>query len=116
MSGSSVLDATAKSIIDKEVSNIPTFMPGAYIRVEGNTDNVGSREDNIPLSKLRAQSVIDYLVNTHHRPPNQFLVTGNGPDKPVDTNDTEDGRAHNRRTDIKVLPSHGGEGTAGRKL
>jgi NitT/TauT family transport system substrate-binding protein len=75
----------------------------ARIRIEGNTGNVGSRASNIALSQKRAESVRDYLVSEHSMPRNRFIVTGNGPDKPVASNDTEGGRAKNRRTDFELV-------------
>jgi NitT/TauT family transport system substrate-binding protein len=56
------------------------------------------------LSKKRAQSVVDHLVAKYHFPRDKFIVVGNGPDKPVAGNDSEEGRAKNRRTDFEVIP------------
>ena len=73
------------------------------IRIEGNTDNVGSRSSNVALSKKRAQAVRDYLVQVHNMSPSRIIVVGNGPDKPVASNDDESGRAKNRRTDFELV-------------
>lgn len=97
------LDENAKYIIDKEFVDIAKAFGNARIRIEGNTDNVGSRSSNVSLSKRRAQSVSDYLVSEHGMDANRFIVIGNGPDKPVDSNSTEDGRAKNRRTDFELV-------------
>lgn len=97
------LDENAKYIIDREFVDIAKAFGSARIRIEGNTDNVGSRESNIRLSKLRAQAVADYLAREHGMSPSRFVVVGNGPDKPVSPNDTADGRAKNRRTDFELL-------------
>jgi NitT/TauT family transport system substrate-binding protein len=88
----------------KEVAELSSTFGSAYIRVAGNTDNVGSRQSNVELSKKRAQSVADYLVKTYKFDSNKFAVVGNGPDKPVANNDTPEGREQNRRTDIEVVP------------
>lgn len=101
--GESQLDENAKYIIDREFVEIAKAFGNARIRIEGNTDNVGSKSSNVRLSKLRAQSVADYLVKEHGMSPNRFIVVGNGPDKPVASNDTEDGRARNRRTDFELV-------------
>lgn len=101
--GESQLDENAKYIIDKEFVEIAKAFGNARIRIEGNTDNVGSKASNVRLSKLRAQSVADYLVSEHGMSPNRFIVIGNGPDQPVASNDTEDGRAKNRRTDFELV-------------
>jgi len=97
------LDENAKYIIDKEFVEIAKAFANARIRIEGNTDNVGSRASNITLSQKRAEGVRDYLVSEHSMPRNRFIVTGNGPDKPVASNDAETGRAKNRRTDFELV-------------
>jgi NitT/TauT family transport system substrate-binding protein len=97
------LDENAKYIIDKEFVDIAKAFGNARIRIEGNTDNVGSRSSNVALSKKRAQAVADYLVETHDMPRNRFIVIGNGPDKPVANNNSDDGRSQNRRTDFELV-------------
>jgi NitT/TauT family transport system substrate-binding protein len=97
------LDENAKYIIDQEFVEIAKAFSNARIRIEGNTDNVGSRNSNKVLSQKRAESVRDYLVKEHRMPRNRFIVVGNGPDKPVASNDTEAGRAKNRRTDFELV-------------
>lgn len=97
------LDENAKYIIDLEFVEIAKAFANARIRIEGNTDNVGSRAANVALSKRRAQSVRDYLVKTHNMPTSRFIVVGNGPDKPVESNSTAEGRAKNRRTDFELV-------------
>jgi NitT/TauT family transport system substrate-binding protein len=57
----------------------------------------------VALSKKRAQAVADYLVETHDMPRNRFIVIGNGPDKPVANNNSDDGRSQNRRTDFELV-------------
>ncbi len=97
------LDENAKYIIDKEFIDIAKAFGNARIRIEGNTDNVGSVTSNKALSKRRAQSVANYLIQEHAMDANRIIVIGNGPDKPVATNSTEDGRAKNRRTDFELI-------------
>ena len=96
------IDENAKYIIDKEFVEIAKVF-NSRIRIEGNTDNVGSAVSNKRLSLKRAQSVADYLINTHKMPQDRFIVVGNGPDKPVASNDTADGKAKNRRTDFELI-------------
>ncbi|MCB0704603.1 MAG: OmpA family protein [Saprospiraceae bacterium] len=98
-----ILDENAKYIIDKEFVEIAKAFANARIRIEGNTDSQGSRSTNIALSKKRAEAVRDYLVEVHNMPRNRFIVIGNGPDKPLASNDTESGRAQNRRTDFELV-------------
>ena len=97
------LDENAKYIIDREFVDIAKAFANSRVRIEGNTDNVGSRTSNVRLSKLRAQAVADYLVEEHNMSSNRIIVIGNGPDKPVAKNDSESGRAKNRRTDFELV-------------
>ncbi len=97
------LDENAKYIIDREFVNIAKAFGSTRIRIEGNTDNTGSRATNKRLSEQRAQAVANYLANEHAMPRNRFIVVGNGPDKPVASNGTADGRAQNRRTDFELV-------------
>jgi NitT/TauT family transport system substrate-binding protein len=105
--GEFMLDENSKQIIDLQFTSIAKAFSNAKIRIEGNTDNVGSREANIELSRKRAQSVADYLINEHNMPANRFVVVGNGPDKPMpgcEKNDTDECRSKNRRTDFEIIP------------
>ena len=97
------LDENAKYIIDIEFVEIAKSFANSRIRIEGNTDNVGNRQNNILLSQRRAQAVADYLAQEHGMPRNRFIIVGNGPDNPVASNNTEDGRAQNRRTDFELV-------------
>jgi NitT/TauT family transport system substrate-binding protein len=102
-SGSSNLDENAKAVLDTQVVDLAATFGSAYMRISGNTDNVGGRDANLRLSKARADAVTRYLVSKGFD-RNKFEVVGNGPDKPVASNDTDDGRARNRRTDFEVIP------------
>lgn len=102
-SGASALTEDAKYTIDKEFSNIAKSMAGYRVRVEGNTDNVGSASANKALSLKRAQAVKNYMVQTFNFDPNRFIILGNGPDSPVADNSTEEGKAQNRRTDFELI-------------
>ncbi|MBC7777063.1 MAG: OmpA family protein, partial [Phycisphaerae bacterium] len=97
------LDENSKYIIDREFVDIAKAFSNARIRIEGNTDNVGNAAGNKALSLKRAKSVVEYLVATYNMPRNRFIIVGNGPDKPVAGNDTEDGKARNRRTDFEIV-------------
>ena len=102
-SGAYKLDENAKYIIDKDFVNIAKSFSNSRIRVEGNTDNTGNYNSNKALSLKRAQSVVNYLIEQHGMPRNRFIIVGNGPDKPVATNDTADGKSKNRRTDFELV-------------
>lgn len=103
-SGSDRLDENAKYIVDREMASIAKEFGQARIRVEGNTDNVGSPSANRALSERRAKSVVDHLVGTYGFDRNRFVIVGNGSEDPVADNGTEEGRAKNRRTEFELLP------------
>ncbi|HBQ48760.1 MAG TPA: cell envelope biogenesis protein OmpA, partial [Hyphomonas atlantica] len=65
------------------------------------TDSTGDRQANLMLSEARAQAVRDYMVSAGFS-PSRVAVIGYGPDAPVRDNDTEEGRAKNRRIGFKV--------------
>jgi outer membrane protein OmpA-like peptidoglycan-associated protein len=71
------------------------------VTVEGNTDNIGSEEYNQKLSLRRATAVRDYLAQ-HGIAASRMTVVGKGESNPVASNDTEDGRAQNRRVELLV--------------
>jgi NitT/TauT family transport system substrate-binding protein len=101
--GSSTLDENAKAVLDIQVVELAATFGSAYLRVAGNTDDTGSRDTNMRLSRARADAVARYLASRGFE-RNKFEVVGNGPDRPVGSNDTEEGRAKNRRTDFEVIP------------
>ncbi len=101
--GNATLDENAKYIIDRDFVGIAKAFGNSRIRIEGNTDNTGSRELNVALSRRRAQAVADYLISEHNMPRNRLIVVGNGPDQPVASNNSESGRAKNRRTDFELV-------------
>lgn len=75
--------------------------PGMMIEISGHTDNVGTPQHNLELSLNRAKSVFDYLVNNGIG-KTRLTYIGYGLSKPVDNNETEQGRANNRRTEFKI--------------
>lgn len=100
------IDDNAKQLIDIKFTPIAKAFSNARIRIEGNTDNVGSKSSNIALSKKRAQSVVNYLVEEHNMPSNRFIIVGNGPNKPVEGcegNQNDDCKSKNRRTDFELV-------------
>ncbi len=76
--------------------------PKFEIVVEGHTDNIGSDEVNDRISQSRAQAVRDYLVQAGLEATRIVAVEGHGERKPVATNDTPEGRAANRRVELKL--------------
>jgi len=78
--------------------------PGASITIEGHTDSVGSDASNQVLSQNRGKSVRDYFASAGLA-DYAMTVVGYGAGRPVATNDTEQGRAANRRVEIVVVPA-----------
>lgn len=79
-----------------------TDNPSVKLQVEGHTDNVGGTAENLKLSDNRARSVINYLV-TNGIDSKRLVAKGFGATKPIADNSTEEGRAKNRRTEVKVI-------------
>jgi outer membrane protein OmpA-like peptidoglycan-associated protein len=101
--GKAQLPDEAKARLDEVVQQLKSNPNGAYIEVEGYTDNVGPKEYNQQLGLERAESVKRYLYEEHQIPLHRINVISYGPDKPVAPNTTKAGRAKNRRVVIKVL-------------
>lgn len=100
--GKAGLTVDGKLSVD-EFSHTAKEFSSARIRIEGNTDSVGSHASNVALSKARANVAANYLSSKYGFDRNRFVVVGNGPDKPISDNDTPDGKAANRRTDFSIV-------------
>ncbi len=72
------------------------------IRINGHTDNVGSPVDNLMLSEARAKAVHDFLLAAGIS-PERLSFRGYGETIPIATNETEAGRAQNRRTEFQLI-------------
>lgn len=75
---------------------------GRRFEIVGHTDDEGPRAGNVALSRARASAVRDYLVS-RGVPPGALVISGMGPDRPVADNATPEGRARNRRIELRVL-------------
>ncbi|MBI2876803.1 MAG: OmpA family protein [Candidatus Tectomicrobia bacterium] len=95
----------ASRVVIDEIGKMMQAYHNTVVDIVGNTDGKGLREYNVALSKRRADAVKGYLKQRYDFPADRMRTFGNGPDQPVASNDTEDGRALNRRTDIKVYPN-----------
>ncbi len=100
---------TAKSTIKRvsfpildEVVDLMKARPNLRIGVYGHTDNRGGAAMNMRLSKSRAAACVTYIVGKGIA-RNRLESEGFGFNKPIDTNDTDEGRARNRRTEFKML-------------
>lgn len=99
--GSSELKASATSTLDTLIAEIKATADVVQISIEGHTDNTGTDALNIPLSKARAKRVQDYFVlNGLETIP--LSVDGFGATRPVADNNTDAGKAANRRVDVTV--------------
>jgi len=87
----------------KKVEQIVEMFPGDKIIVEGHTDDRGDRNTNMRLSEKRALAVMQYLRKTLSIASDKIDAIGYGPDKPIGTNTTSEGRAKNRRIDIVIM-------------
>jgi len=76
--------------------------PAVKIQISGHTDNVGKPVENLALSNNRAKTVVSYLINKRIA-PQRLSYKGFGEKQPVADNKTEEGRAKNRRTEMKVV-------------
>jgi outer membrane protein OmpA-like peptidoglycan-associated protein len=85
-----------------KVLNLLNNNPTLQIEISGHTDNVGSDSYNKELSMNRARSVYNYLTE-HGIDSKRLTYKGYGENQPIATNETPEGRAKNRRTEIKVL-------------
>jgi OmpA-OmpF porin, OOP family len=98
--GRSTLDPDSAGLLDRLIE-IALRCPTANIEVEGHTDAAGEPAANQSLSEKRAQAVVDYLVKAG-LPAGRFTAVGYGGTQPVATNDTEEGKAQNRRIEFVV--------------
>lgn len=101
--GQAVLPDEAKARLDEVASQLKSNPNGAFIEVEGYTDNVGSKAYNQELGLQRAESVKRYLYSQHQIPLHRMNVISYGSENPIAPNNTRAGRAKNRRVVIKVL-------------
>ncbi len=98
--------ATLKPESKKELNTLADIMydyPNMEIEIAGHTDNVGSDADNLALSDARAKAVADYVLKKEKSSKGRITYKGYGETSPITTNDTEEGRAKNRRVEFKVL-------------
>ncbi|MFN5761520.1 MAG: OmpA family protein, partial [Sphingobacteriales bacterium] len=76
--------------------------PSLVIQINGHTDNVGKTADNMMLSNNRAKAVVDFLIKKGIS-ASRLLSKGFGETHPMGDNNTEEGRAKNRRTEVEVI-------------
>jgi len=99
--GSAVISRDSGPTLDKLLT-VARRCEGIQVQVQGHTDAYGNRAGNIRLSEQRAAAVVEYL-ESRGLPSQLFEPVGFGPDQPIASNDTADGRSANRRIEFRVL-------------
>jgi outer membrane protein OmpA-like peptidoglycan-associated protein len=105
--GSATIEPRYFPILTKAQQAIKTF-PDATVTIEGHTDSFGSDEANLRLSQERANAVKQYLLANMAFDASKIDAIGHGETQPVASNETDEGRAKNRRIDIVIHPGFGG--------
>jgi outer membrane protein OmpA-like peptidoglycan-associated protein len=108
LEGVNFLSGSAKLTLDSQgpLNRVVTALNerrDLRVVIEGHTDNVGNRDANVRLSKARADAVRAYLVSKGIA-ASRLSTIGYGPDQPVASNDTPEGRAQNRRVQLRPQP------------
>lgn len=99
--GSANLTPLSRYELDNVVSAMNKY-PNLSLEVGGHTDSTGDADKNLTLSDARAKSVANYLSSKGVN-PDRIPALGFGQDRPVDTNETPEGRQNNRRTELRIL-------------
>ncbi len=99
---SAKLTPADKDVLNTIATRLKQESSSAQLTVTGHTDSVGSDAYNQKLSDRRAHSVVEYLISQGVPRSSFVTVTGAGESQPVADNKTADGRALNRRTEIKI--------------
>jgi OOP family OmpA-OmpF porin len=115
-SGSATLGPKAKATIDEAAAWVKTQnTKGWVMAVVGYADSTGNSQRNIDLSERRANAVIYYIVNKYKMSLNRLVQPfGYGQLEPVAENKTKEGRAKNRRVEIRLMVNKGIAGTVGK--
>ena len=102
--GNTDLSPASRSYLDK-VAAILDLYKDIRFEVAGHTDNIGETGRNLTVSKKRAEAVSNYLIEAGIE-ADRIVTVGHGPDNPVADNTTVEGRAANRRVELKVISSN----------
>jgi outer membrane protein OmpA-like peptidoglycan-associated protein len=103
-SGSAELKSGSQDLIDALAQAIRRC-DGAEVRVDGHTDDTGTRNANLRLSRRRAETVANALAEKLQVDVAVITSVGHGPDLPIATNNSADGRARNRRIEVTIVRS-----------
>jgi OOP family OmpA-OmpF porin len=102
-SGSSEIAPEHRALLEK-VAQAAAVFPRSQIIVEGHTDSYGSDDTNMKLSRERADAVVTYLTDEFGIPAFRTSAVGYGETQPIANNETPQGRARNRRIDVRIEP------------
>jgi len=102
-SGSATLSSEYRGLLDR-VRQAADVFPRSQIVIEGHTDSYGSDETNLGLSRERAEAVSRFLADQFGVPAFRMTAVGYGETRPIANNETSQGRARNRRIDIRIEP------------
>jgi len=100
-SGRSVLTEESYSTLDEVAASLAAH-PEIRIEIAGHTDATGSAEVNQRLSLARARAVMMHLARSGIS-PERMVAVGYGPDRPIASNGTPEGRARNRRVELSII-------------
>src|SRR5262249_24063023 len=104
--GSDIIPPESDSILNAVLSIMQEHPEIGKLGIEGHTDNRGGAQMNKNLSKKRAASVVRWLTG-HGVTAGRLQSAGYGFERPLDSNDTEEGRAANRRVEFHILEMDG---------
>jgi OmpA-OmpF porin, OOP family len=102
------LTPKAKDALNQLLAEVPNTK-GYLVVVEGDTDSVGPASYNYKLSERRANAVVQYLAS-NNVPAHKIYVVGLGKDKSAAPNTTSEGRAQNRRVDVRLMTNNQAQG------
>lgn len=97
--GSAAIKPELRSVLETFASGLSKDAAGMHVRIVGHTDSTGSEAINNPLSRERAESVKNFLVD-RGVPASRVETAGRGEREPIASNETAEGRARNRRVEI----------------
>ncbi len=102
-SGESGVQAEFRGLLEK-IARAASVFPRSQIVVEGHTDSYGGAVSNLSLSRRRAEAVSEYLSSELGIPAFRISAVGYGETQPIANNETAEGRARNRRIDVRIEP------------
>ena len=102
-SGRATVDPKYRPLLDK-VRQAAAVFPRSQIIIEGHTDSYGSDDTNLRLSRERAEAVSEFLRDAFGIPAFRVSAVGYGETRPIANNETPQGRARNRRIDVRIEP------------